>query len=130
MNYIYSNTRQSGQTLITLLFFMVISLVIIGTAVIVLMLNSQGTTKLEEGIEALAAAEGGAENAVLRLLRNPNYTGEILPIGGGTATITVTGTDPKTITSTAQIGNHIKRVQVVVGYTNNILTVSSWREVN
>lgn len=121
--------NESGQTLITLLFFMMISITVISTAVILIIVNSRSTTKMEQGTIAYAVASGGAENAILRLLRDPNYTGEVLSVGEGTATITVTGTDPKTITSTGQSGNYLKRIEVVVGYTNNILSVSSWREI-
>jgi hypothetical protein len=119
-----------GQTLITLLFFMVIAMTIISTAVMLLILNSRGTSQLAEGMRAYAVAEGGAENAVLRLLRDDTYTGETLPVGDGTATITVTGSSPKTITSTGQVGAYMKRIEVVVGYTNNVLTISTWREIN
>jgi hypothetical protein len=119
-----------GQTLITLLFFMVVAMTLITTAIMLLIINTKGTSHLEGGMEAYAVAEGGAENAVLRVLRSDSYTGETLTVGGGTATITVTGTDPKTITSTGQAGNYIRRVQVIVGYTNNVLLVTSWREVN
>jgi len=120
---------QQGQTLITLLFFMIIAISVISTAVILLITNSRTTSKTEQGIKAYYVAESGAENAILRLLRNPNYAGETLVVGEGTATMTVTGTEPKTITSTGVVGNFTKKIQVVVGYTNNILTVSSWREV-
>ena len=108
---------------------MIIAVSVISTAVILLIINSSSTSKTGQGIKAYYVAEAGAENGILRLLRNPNYTGETLPVGEGTATITVTGTDPKTIISTGVVGSFTKKIQVVVGYTNNILAVSSWREV-
>ena len=121
--------RQRGQALITLLFFMIIAISVITTAVILLIVNSRTTSKTERGIQAYYVAEAGAENAVLRLLRNPNYTGETVTIGEGSATITIAGTDPKTITSTGVVGDFAKKVQVVVSYTNNILAVTSWKEI-
>ena len=120
---------QKGQTLITLIIFMVLSVTVVSAAVAVLFINTSSTSTLGNGVEAYYIAEGGAENAVLRLLRNPNYTGETLTVGDGIATITVTGTDPKTILSVGKIGNFTRQIQVVAGYTNNILTVSSWKEL-
>lgn len=126
----FGSTINAGQTLITLLFFMIVAMTIIATAIILLIVNNQGTTQFEQGMEAYSVAESGAENAVLRLLRDyDGYTGETLSANGGTATVTISGTTTKTITSKGQVGNFIKRIQVVVGYTNNILTISSWTEI-
>ena len=119
----------SGQTLITLIIFMGMSVTIVSAAVAVLFINTSATSTIGSGIEAYYIAEGGAENAILRLLRNPNYLGETLQVGQGTATITVTGADPKTIVSLGKIGNFSRQIQVVAGYTDNILTVSSWKEI-
>lgn len=121
---------QKGQTLITLIIFMVMSITIVSASVAVLFINTSSTRTIGNGVEAYYIAEGGAENAILRLLRNPNYTGESLQVGLGTATITVTGTDPKTIVSIGRIGNFTRQIQVTAGYTNNVLTVSSWKEIN
>lgn len=118
-----------GQTMVTLLFFVVIALTITSAAVAMVITNSQSTTKFEQGLLAYYVAEGGVENALLRLLRNPNYTGETLSVGEGTAVITVAGTDPKTITSLGTVRNFSRKIQLVAEYTNNILSVTSWKEV-
>lgn len=120
---------QRGQALVTLLIFMVVAIIVTSAAVVVIFVNSLSSSKLVVGELAYYAAESGAENAILRLLRNPNYTGETLQIDQGSATITITGTDPKTITSVGNFGNFSRTIEIVVGYTNNILTVSSWKEV-
>jgi hypothetical protein len=108
---------------------MVVAVTIISTAILVLIKNSQGNSQLEEGMEAYAVAEGGAENAVIRLLRDDTYSGETLTVGEGQATVTVTGGSTKTIVSKGQVGNHIRRIQVVVGYTNTVLQINSWGEI-
>lgn len=120
--------NQSGQTLVTLLVFIVVAMAVTSTAVAVLINTTRSSSILGESIKANQIADSGAENALLRLLRDPNYTGEVLTVGAGTATITVTGTNPKTITSTGTIGNYKKTVQVVVNY-NNTMSVSSWNYV-
>ncbi len=118
-----------GQTLVTLLIFMVIGITITSAAVMMTVVNSQNATKFQEGLVAYQIAESGAENAIIRLLRDPNYTGETLTVGVGTATITVTGTTTKTIVSAGVNGNYLRQVQVVASYVNNALTISSWQEI-
>lgn len=119
--------RQAGQAVLTLLFFMVIGLSIITAVVIVVVNTAQAGSNVEQGTLAYYGAETGVENALLRLLRDPNYTGEVMNIDGGTVTIVVSG---GTITSTARIDNSIRKVEVQTVYNGNILTVSSWKEIN
>ena len=121
---------KAGQALITLLIFMVVAITLTAGAIAILINNTLSTSKIEQTQLAYATAESGAENAILRLLRNPNYTGETLSINGGTATIQITGTEPKVITSVGTVGNFIRTLEIRVGYTNNILTVSSWKEIH
>ena len=118
-----------GQALITLLFFMAVAITITSAATIVIVVNSLSVTKFEQSMSAYYVAESGAENAMLRLLRNPIYTGETLPVGLGSAFIQVTGSDPKTITSEGTVGNFKRKIQVVAGYASGILTATSWKEV-
>lgn len=120
---------QSGQALVTLLFFMIIAITITSSAVVVIILNSQSASKIARTQEAFAAAESGAENALLRLLREPSYSGETIPINTNSATITVSGSNPITITSVGKAGEFLRTVQAQAEYTNNILTVTSWKEV-
>ncbi len=120
---------QKGQALISLVIFMVASIIIISGAVAVIIINSKTTTALYLGDVSYDAAEAGAENAIVRLLRNPNYTGETLQIGQDTAVITVTeSSNNYTITSRGSSGNFARTVQVTTSYNNNVLTVTSWKE--
>lgn len=121
---------ERGQALVTLLIFMVVALIVTSAAIIIIFLNSLSSSKVIVGELAYYTAESGIENAILRLLRNPSYAGETLAVDQGTATITVTGTEPKTITSIGKLGNFTRTLQVQVGYTNNVLTISSWGEIN
>lgn len=122
---------KTGQALVTMLFVMSISIVITTAAVTMVMSNSIATSQLARGTSTFYAAEGGAENALIRLLRNPDYTGENdLPIGNGSADIAVTGTNPKTITSVGTENGFTRTVQVVVSYdTMNRQSITSWKEV-
>lgn len=120
---------QKGQALITLLFFVLISLTITTGAIIIIIANSISVSKFQEGTLAYYVAESGAENALLRLLRDPNYTGETLTVGVGTAVITVTGTNPKTVVAVGLNGNFKRTVQVEMNYNNGYYTFSNWKEI-
>lgn len=120
---------ERGVALITLLFFMIIAMTVTSAAVIMILINSLSGMKLQEGEIAYHIARSGGENAVLRLLRNPSYSGETLAVGGGTAVITVTGSGPYTILSEGRNGNFLRRVEITADYVNNLLTVTSQREV-
>lgn len=119
---------KKGQTLVILLVFMAMAITITTAAVVVIIVNSQTGSKWEQGESALVIAESGAENALIRLLRDPSYTGETLTVGAGTATIVVTGVNP-TVDVTGTVGNFSRRVRVMGSYSGGVLTVSSWREV-
>ena len=122
-----------GQALVLLLVFITIATTIIGGAVAITIINSQSSSKFALGEEALAVAESGADNAVLRILRDPNstYVGETLTVDGGSAQITVSYSPPNVlITSQAEVSNIIRKIEVVGTYQNNRLTVTSWKQVN
>jgi len=120
---------QKGQALITLLFFVIIALTITSAAIIIIITNSISVSKFQEGTQAYYAAESGAENALLRLLRDPNYSGETLTIGSETIVVTVSGSNPKTVVSVGQDGNFQRTVQAQMNYNNGYYTVSNWKEL-
>ena len=120
---------QKGQTLVILLTYMVIAIVVT-TASIALIINSSiGTDKVYQGANSLDIAESGAETAMIKLLRNPSYTGETLSVGNGQAVITITGTNPITILSRGTLSNFTRTIQVIVDTSNNVFTTTSWREI-
>jgi hypothetical protein len=120
--------QECGQALITLLFFVLISLTITSAAIIIIITNSLSASKFMEGDLSYYAAESGIENALLRLLRDPNYTGETLTIGDATALITVSGNNPKTVVSIGQNGNFKRKVSAQMTYSNGYYTFSNWKE--
>lgn len=124
-----TNKFQKGQALITLLFFVLISLTITSGAIIIIITNSISASKFQEGTLAYFAAESGIENALLRLLRDPNYTSETLTVGAQTAVITVTGDNPKTVVSVGQNGNFRRTIQVEMDYNSGYYTFSNWKEI-
>jgi len=108
---------------------MAMAITVTSAAVLVVISNSQASSKLEQSLTAYDIAESGAENGLLRLLRDPAYTVESLTIGTGQATITVTGTNPKIVLSQGAYNNFFRQVRVTATYVGGILTVTSWQEV-
>lgn len=119
----------NGQAMVTLLFFMIVAITITSAAVTVIISHSLSTSKLQETVITLDIAESGTENAILSLLRNPNYTGETLTVGDGTVEIQVAGTNPKVITSKGVSHNFSRTLQIQAIYSNNILSITSWKEL-
>lgn len=120
--------HNAGQTVVILMVFMVIASTITAAAVALSIINSQSASRIEFGESALSVANSGGENAILRLLRNPAYTGETMSVGNGTATVTITGSGPYVITSKGQAGAFTRTVQIVAS-GSGFLTVSSWKEI-
>ena len=120
---------RQGQTLVILLVFITLAITVTTAAVVLIINNSQASARFEQGVVAHNIAESGAENALLQILRNPSYAGETLTIGDGTATITVTGTSPKTVVSVGRLGNFSRQVQVTTDYMNGVMTVLTWQEI-
>lgn len=121
--------QEKGQALVTLLFFVLISLTITTGAIIIIIINAISASRFQEGTVGYYVAESGVENALLRLLRDPNYIGETLMIGDQAAVITVTGINPKTVVVVSQNGNFKRTVQVQMDYNNGYYTFSNWKEI-
>jgi hypothetical protein len=122
-----NNTNNKGQTLVMLLVLTAIAITVTLAAVSLVVTNSTAASKFELGTFVSQTAEGGAETALLKLLRNPNYTGETFTIDLTAVTISVTGSTTKTILSQATMGTITKKVQIVVNYPlTGSMTVSSW----
>ncbi len=118
-----------GNTLVLLVIFSAIAITITTAAAISTIINTEAALKTQEGYLILDQAESGVENAMLRLLRNPSYTGETITIDNATVVISVTGTSPITITSQATSSNFSRTVVATVIDASGALTISSWQEL-
>ena len=120
-----------GQAMVTLLFFVIMVITITAGAVIVLFSNSLSGTRFQQSSVAYQVAQSGAENAILRLLRDSTYRSETLVIGTGTASIVVTdnGGGSYTILSKGTSNNLTRQIQMNITTVNNVSTVTSQKEV-
>ena len=118
-----------GQALVSLLVFMIVSITVTSAAVAVILVTNAQSSKFELAELVHNLADSGIENALIQLLRNPAYTGETMTTIDGSVQISVTGTNPLTITSRAQSATFEKTAVAVVDLSDNQLTVLSWDEV-
>lgn len=121
--------RQRGEVLTTVIVVVAMGMVFTTSAIFLLINNAQASLSFERGLLARQAADAGAENAMIRLLRDPDYAGETLSFGQQSATITVSGTNTKIIRSVGVFGNYTRIVRVTASYVNGILTPTEWIEV-
>lgn len=120
---------QKGQALTTLIFFVLIASLYITAAVVVSLVNSVAVTTTEQGINDSRLAEGALEDSLVRLLRDPNYTGGTFTLNGGNVTVTVTGTTTKTVTASVRNGNYYRRFEAIVTFNQTQMTITSWKEL-
>ena len=122
---------KKSQTLVSLLIIIAISIIIITTVLGLMMSNLINTSSVEQSTELKLAAESGMENGLLRLLRDPSYSGETLTsaINGYTTTITVSGDSVnKTLISTASSLTFQKKILVKITYNNNQMVINLWQD--
>ena len=125
------NTKyQKGQTLVLLLVFIMVAIAITTAATFIIATNSKSATNITLGIATRQMAEAGIEKALIEIIRNPTYKGEIFNLDSGTVTASVSGTTNLTIISTAVNGDYTKKVEVKATYSDNVLTPVSWKDIN
>lgn len=121
--------KQSGMALVTVLIFGVVAIIVITLGITLMIIQTDSSREFASGQEALAVAESGVENAMIRLLRDPSYSGETLTLANGTATIVVTNGTTKTITVTGQTQFSTRTLQVITSDSDGFTVINSWREI-
>ena len=128
INKIILNSK--GQALVILLFITLIGMTVISAAAVVAYGNISAASVVEQGNYAYYIAESGIEEGLLRLIRNPSYTGtaqgQPLSINGGSVTIEISG---NTITATGTYNNNVRKIRAETVYSNYTRTITSWKEI-
>ncbi len=122
--------KQKGQVLVSILIIIAVAVLATGTAVVASSLSkTTGVSIISDKL--LYAAESAAEEAIIKLLRDPDYSNGSLDINGVSVTITVTNPTPseRVIRSEATLDNLTRRVEVSAEFVNNILTVNTWKQI-
>lgn len=122
--------NQKGQTLVSLLIIIAVTVLAVASAIVSASLSSTtAITTISDKV--YYAAETGAEEALIKLLRDPGYSGETFDLEGVNVEVSVTSPTPteRVITSIASTNSIKRRVDVSAQFLNNILTVTSWDEM-
>jgi len=122
-----------GQAALTLIFFALVAMIITSAAVMAIVNNNLTQSKMEQSLKAYTAAETGTENALLKLLRQPDYQGETFNIDQNT-TVTVTlepieSTSQIIIISQGQVGQINRQIKTIIDYNDNVLQIVSTDEI-
>ncbi len=109
---------------------MLISTIVISAAVAMIITNTGAISGIEQGQMAYQAAESGVEEAVIQLLRNPNFSGTVSNISTGLSkfTYTVSVSSPKTIDSYGSYLGFKRHIYVTTSYNSGQLVVNPWQE--
>lgn len=120
---------KNGMALVSVLIFSVVAIIAVTLGVSLMAIQSRSSIKYSSSQEALILAESAMENALIRLLRNPEYLGENLTFEDGTATITVTGTTNKSVLVVAETSISIRKIEVTLEEQDGVTSIISWREI-
>lgn len=122
-------SRTAGQAMLPVILIM-LTVLILGTAGLHLSLGGLMISRASfEGERVLMAAEGALENGLLRLLRQPGYTGETLQVAGFDCTITVSGEAAKTVSSVCHSPVIQRGLRASVTFINGEMLVSDYEEI-
>jgi len=126
---------EAGQALVTLLIFVATALIVTAAAIAISIINIQSTSQFTQGQQAYDSAEAGAEDAILKLVRNSSFgTSYTLNVGNNLAKITVSPpgqASSKTIISEGVVNNFRRKIQVVGQFNSDgTFSVVSWNEVD
>lgn len=124
--------NQSGQAMITILVCIAFLAIIVFFTVASTIVNTRAASKAAIAEETFHLAEGSIENATLKLVRDPSYTGESYTQGNALITITITGapTSSRAIYVKTVNGNNTRNFQADGAFANNKFMISSWKEVD
>ncbi|MFC1727003.1 hypothetical protein ACFL0Y_00600 [Patescibacteria group bacterium] len=124
-----SKRKNQGQALIPILIILLIILTVGAGSLYLslgsLLLSSSSST----GEKVLVSVEGAVENGLMRILRNPNYSGESLQVAAMPCTIDISGLNPWTMTAQCDSGQAIRRLQAEVNFIDGEMIVSNLQEI-
>lgn len=120
----------TGNVLITLIIFMLVASLVVASAVAIIITNSGAASKSEQGQMAYQAAEGGLEEAILQILRDPNYSGSVsnVAIGLSHYSYTVDTNNPKNIDVYGNYHHFRRHLHTTTSYNQGQLLINSWQD--
>ncbi len=133
-----------GQAALSFVFLIGIIIALIGVTLAFLTMSFLNSSYgFQASQQALAVASGGAEDALLRLVRNKDFSSPLgycvpqgmLPCGDGAAQVTVqnpSGSNQATVISQGLLNRRTKSVQVIVSVASGTggVQVVSWQQIS
>lgn len=130
MNLFKKTPDNRGQILSSVLVFMAFGLSVIALSAALTIINIQNTSKYIESANTLNYAEAGAEEAIIRLIRDSNYNGGSFTLGTASISVSVTGAAPnKTVVSTATCNGFVSKIQLTLTVSNGKISLVSWKQI-
>ena len=150
MKYLNSKTSQQGVAALPIIMALSVLLLAVGLGITAVSLAENFITlSQKQGVQALVYAQSGAQDALVKIVRNKNfsctttdcYTINMAANGCSTssacATVTVSaGTgaagDPKIITAKGIVNSNIRKIRINLTYdasTNGEITSYIWNEL-
>lgn len=120
---------EEGQMLVSLIFFVVITLIITSALTVVLFNIHLSTSRYSDGLTAYYTAQTGVENTFIRLVRNPFYSGETFPVGEGQAVTQVIPGTPIKVISTGTYYTSTRKIEADLVYNQGVITIQSLKEI-
>lgn len=122
--------KKPGHILVVILVLMVVGITIVAMSLALVISTTQSLGGAMTADRVHAAAEGGIENAILKLLRDPTYTGEEMIVDDLPVTLAVTRGTQTVIVATAESGAFTQRYRVVLERISGVLTIISWQQID
>ena len=114
--------------MVLLLIVMMVTIAVVSLSVALVTETVLANLRQERGELAQTIAESGAEEAVLRVLRDPTTQGSFaLTVGEGSATVEIVGTTIKTIYSKGSVSGYERQVEVEVAIVEGQVEITKWR---
>jgi len=111
---------------------MLISSIVVSSAVAIIITNSTAASKVEQGQMAYEAAESGLEEAIIQLLRNPDFSGTVSHVSTGLSefSYTIGPIYPKTIDSYGSYHQFTRHLNTTATYNlQGSLIIGRWQEI-
>lgn len=122
--------NQKGQALISILLIMSLAVLVVSSALVSTSLSKTAGISTESD-RVLYSAETGVEEALIKLLRDPNYQTDSFTFDGVLVNIRIENPNPNQVTITSEaLADNLKRtVEVLATFEDNILTITNWKQV-
>lgn len=120
--------NKKGQALLIVILLSAIVLTIGMVTSSLSVANLQETIIFKEGVKTYFLAESALENGLIRLLRNPQYSGESLQLEGVPCIIEVSQ-EPVQVRAWCDTGQVIRRLEADVSFIDGQMQVSQFREI-